>query len=210
MTLMGWWGEQVVPRMTDSALKGPDVGEERALVCRDLAGHVLEVGFGSGLNVRWYPEGVTSVAAVEPSDVAWRLSERRRESTTTPVHRHGLDGQRLAEGDAAYDAVLCTFTLCTIPDPGLALAEMRRVLRPGGRLHLLEHGRSDDRTVATWQRRLEPLQRCVCGGCHLTRDPVALARDAGFDVVDSTIGPMPGFPQRSPLTYRFRAVLATG
>lgn len=207
MSPMGWWGEHVLPRVTDAALKGHAVGDERALACRGLTGRILEVGFGSGLNVRWYPDDVTSVAAVEPSDVAWELSGRRRERSEVPVHRRGLDGQRLAEADAAYDAVLCTFTLCTIPDPGVALAEIRRVLRPGGSLHLLEHGRSDDPAIASRQRRWEPLQRRVCGGCHLTRDPIALALDAGFTVVDSVIGPMPGFPERSPLTFRYRALL---
>ncbi|HNQ08244.1 MAG TPA: class I SAM-dependent methyltransferase [Tetrasphaera sp.] len=205
---MGWWSNQVVPRVIDYSLKGVAVGEERANVCRGLTGRVLEVGFGSGLNVRWYPGDVTSVSAVEPSDVAWRLSERRRERTSIPIARHGLDGQRLAEADVAYDAVLCTFTLCTIPDAGVALAEMRRVLRPGGRLHLLEHGLSNDPAVVGWQRRLEPVQRRVCGGCHLTRDPLGLARDAGFTVEDSVVGPMPGFPDRSPLTFRFRARLS--
>ncbi len=142
----------------------------------------MEIGFGSGLNTRFYPTEVGSVDAVEPSDRGWAMSERRRAKSATDVRRVGLDGQRLRADDAAYDSVLCTFTLCTIPDPALALSEVRRVLRPGGRLHLLEHGRAEDPRVQRWQRRLEPVQRRVAGGCHLTRDPIELATAAGFDV----------------------------
>jgi len=120
---------------------------------------------------------------VEPSEVGWRLSERRRARTDTPIHRRGLDGQRLDEADASYDAALVTFSLCTIPDPALALAELRRVLRPEGVLCVLEHGLSPDAPVARWQHRLDPVQRRVAGGCHLSRDVTGLVRAAGF-VVD--------------------------
>jgi len=99
-----------------------------------------------------------------------------------PIARVGLDGQRLAAADAAYDAVLTTFTLCTIPDVETALAEVRRVLRPGGSLHLLEHGLAPDPKVATWQRRLDGLQGRIAAGCHLVRDAPELARAAGFEV----------------------------
>lgn len=177
-----WWGEQALPRLTDATLRGHDVGRLRADVCVGLRGRVLEIGFGSGLNVRFYPPEVTDVDAVEPSDVAWRLSERRRDRQPVPVSRVGLDGQRLAADDASYDAVLTTFTLCTIPDVGLALAELRRVLRQGGRVHFLEHGLSPDPGVARWQRRLEPLQRRTAGGCHLTRDVPALLEETNLRV----------------------------
>ncbi|MFN8196136.1 MAG: class I SAM-dependent methyltransferase [Nocardioidaceae bacterium] len=179
---MGLWGDQVLPRLTDATLKGHEVGEIRAEACAGLRGRVLEIGFGSGLNVRFYPSAVDAVHAVEPSDVAWRLSERRRAGSPVPVERTGLDGQLLAAQDEAYDAVLSTFTLCTIPDPELAMREITRVLRPGGSLHFLEHGLAPEEGVQRWQRRLEPLQRRMAGGCHLTREPVALAEDAGLRV----------------------------
>ncbi|MFC6343301.1 class I SAM-dependent methyltransferase, partial [Nocardioides hankookensis] len=127
----------------------------RAAACSGLEGRVLEIGFGSGLNVSLYPAGVTSVDAVEPSEVGWELSAARRGTTQLPIARVGLDGQRVEAEDATYDAVLSTFTLCTIPDVERALAEVRRVLRPGGRLHFLEHGLSPDAGVARWQRRLD-------------------------------------------------------
>jgi len=180
---MGVWTDRVVPRLAERSLRGHEIGELRAQACAPLRGELLEIGFGSGLNVRWYPVGVTSVAAVEPSDVGWGLSASRRGRTDVPVRRSGLDGQRLDEREATYDAALVTFSLCTIPDPAVALAEVRRVLRPGGILCLLEHGLSPDPAVARWQRRLDPVQRRVAGGCHLSRDVTGLVEDAGF-VVD--------------------------
>lgn len=179
---MGWWEERVVPHLVDRALRGREVGEWRERCCTGLRGRVLEIGFGSGLNIGFYPDAVAQVDAVEPSDRGWALSARRRQASQTPIARVGLDGQDLAAEDATYDAVLCTFSLCTIPHPARALAEVRRVLRPGGRLHLLEHGLAEDPRVRRWQRRLEPIQRRVAGGCHLTRDPVALVRSSGLEL----------------------------
>jgi SAM-dependent methyltransferase len=114
------------------------------------------------------------------------IAARRLAASPVPVRRVGLDGQSLPLEDACSDHVLCTFSLCTIPDPEAALAEVRRVLRPGGRFHALEHGLAPDPAVVAWQRRLDPVQHRVAGGCHLTRDPVALVRAAGFTVEESS------------------------
>ena len=111
------WDERVVPRLVDASLRGHEVGELREVACRGLSGRVLEIGFGSGLNVRWYPPEVTAVTAIEPSDAGWALSERRRARSAVPVERAGLDGQRLDLPDASHDSVIITFSLCTIPDP---------------------------------------------------------------------------------------------
>lgn len=187
---MGWWEERVLPRVVDSALKGREVGEWRERICHGLHGEIVEIGFGGGLNVRFYPPEVASVAAVEPSDLGWHLSRRRRDRSSIEIRRSGLDGQSLMAGDATYDAALCTFTLCTIPDAIAALAEVRRVLKPGGTLHYLEHGLSPNPKVARWQHRLEPVQRRVAGGCHLTRDPAALVEEAGFSLTEQETGPL--------------------
>lgn len=181
---MGWWGDRVVPRLTDLSLSQPPVMALRERACAGLAGRILEIGYGSGLNTPCYPTAVDSVDAVEPSDLAWARSAPRRSATSVAVRRTGVDGQRLDAPDAAYDAVLSTFTLCTIPDVDRALSEVRRVLRPGGSLFFLEHGRAPEPPVVAWQRRLEPVQRAVFGGCHLTRDVPALAGSAGLDVVE--------------------------
>lgn len=200
---MGLWEERVVPRLVDRSLRTPEIGELREAVCAGLRGEVLELGYGSGLNARFYPAAVSTVSAVEPSDLAWRLSERRREASRVPVVRVGLDGQRLAADDASYDAVLSTFTLCTIPDAARALAEVRRVLRPGGSLHFVEHGLAPEPGVVSWQRRLDPVQRRLAGGCHLSRDIPALVRDAGLEVVELRAEYLPGPRVARPWTYGY-------
>ena len=135
---------------------------------------------------------------MEPSDLGWELSAERRARSSVPVERVGLDGQRLAAADATYDAVLSTFTLCTIPDVETALAEVHRVLRPGGALHVLEHGLAPDPKVAAWQRRLDGLQGRVAAGCHL--DPGRARRSSrrpGSPSSGSTRPTCPGPASRS-------------
>lgn len=197
------WREQALPRLTDASLRGHDVGRLREQTCAGLHGRVLEIGFGSGLNVRFYPAEVTAVDAVEPADVAWALSERRRARSAVPVARTGLDGQRLQAEDASYDAVLTTFTLCTIPDVDGALAEVRRVLKPGGAVHFLEHGLAPQAGVARWQRRLEPVQRRVAGGCHLTRRVPDLLASADLTVEALSEQPLPGPTVNRPWSWLF-------
>lgn len=207
---MGWWTERVVPHIADKALSTDEVREQRSKVVVGLRGRLLEIGFGSGLNVDLYPNEVTGVAAVEPSDVGWRLSERRRAASDVPVVRTGLDGQALVEQDSSCDSALSTFTLCTIPDAVQALREVRRVLRPGGSLHFLEHGLAPDERVARWQHRLEPVQRRVAGGCHLTRHVPTLLERAGFEVAALEEGYLPSPSFAKPFSYGYvgRAVRA--
>lgn len=190
---MGWYAERVLPHVVDRACGSRGLRAWRARAVAGLAGRVVEIGFGSGHNLPLLPEAVDELVAVEPSRVAWQVSLPRRDASGATVTLAGLDGQRLDLPDASFDAALCTFTLCTVPDPVAALAELRRVLKQGGLLHLLEHGRSPDRRVARWQRRLDPLEQRLAGGCHLTRDPVALVHDAGFTTewVEQAYGPGP-------------------
>lgn len=200
---MGIWTDRVVPHLTDRALSTPEISELRADVCAGLSGRVLEIGFGSGLNLQHLPGEVVSVSAVEPADAGWALSERRRTRTDVPVERTGLDGQALTEPDASFDSALVTFSLCTIPDAAAALSEVRRVLRPGGRLHFLEHGLAPEPAVARWQRRLEPLQRIVFAGCHLSRDIPALVTGAGLEVEVLRAEYQPGPRPMRPWTYGY-------
>jgi len=181
---MGLYGEQVLPRIINVAcgLKGAQPLRRR--VCEGLEGDVVEIGFGSGLNVPFYPEAVKRVAAVEPADVGWKLAEKRLRAASVPVERSGLDGQSLPFADNSYDAALSTWTLCTIPDVAAALSEVRRVLKPGGTLHFVEHGLAPDERVRRWQHRFEPVQKKVFGGCHLTRPVVDLLTAAGFTITD--------------------------
>ena len=179
---MGIYEDAVLPRIINVACGIKPLRAHREKACQGLSGRVLEVGFGSGLNIPYYPAEVTAVAAVEPADTGWKLATKRRAGSPVPVERNGLDGQSLPLPDDSCDAALSTFTLCTIPDVSAALAEIRRVLKPGGELHFLEHGLAPDEKVQRWQHRMEPLQKRLFGGCHLTRSVPDMLSSAGFEV----------------------------
>jgi ubiquinone/menaquinone biosynthesis C-methylase UbiE len=179
---MGVWERQVVPRIVESGLSLKRTAEIRERVCGGLHGSVVELGFGSGLNATFYPGAVDEVLAVEPSDVAWGRAEERVAATAPAVRRVGLDGQVLPLPDDSVDCALSTWTLCTIPDAVLALREVARVLKPGGTLHFVEHGKAPDAGVEKWQHRLEPMQKRIGGGCHLTRPIDEMVSGAGFTV----------------------------
>ncbi|HZN88010.1 MAG TPA: methyltransferase domain-containing protein [Thermoleophilaceae bacterium] len=192
---MGLYGDNVLPRVIDVACGLKTVHPLRQRVCDRLEGSVVEIGFGSGLNTPFYPAAVTRVAAVEPADLAWKLAGKRLEATSMPVERAGLDGQALPFPDDSFDCALSTWTMCTIPDIGAALAELRRVLRPGGRLSFVEHGLAPDEKVRRWQHRLEPVQKRLFGGCHLTRPIVELLTAAGFTITDVDVFYEDGAPK---------------
>jgi ubiquinone/menaquinone biosynthesis C-methylase UbiE len=193
---MGWsYGEQVLPRIVNAACGMKVAREQRERVCAGLRGRVVEVGFGSGLNVPFYPGGVSGVVAIEPADVAWKLAAKRLASSAVPVERSGLDGQSLPLADDSFDTALTTWTLCTIPDVEAALRELRRVLKPGGSLHFVEHGLAPDESVQRWQHRLEPIQKRVFGGCHLTRRTVHLLEGAGFAISELDVFYEKGAPK---------------
>ncbi|WP_425297232.1 class I SAM-dependent methyltransferase, partial [Nocardia abscessus] len=141
-----------------------DLDPLRERACAGLHGRVVEIGFGSGLNVPFYPAPVASVRAVEPADLGWRLASGRVAAATVPIERAGLDGQALPFADNTFDCALSTWTMCTIPDIATALAEVRRVLVPGGTLHFVEHGLAPDEKVRVWQNRLNPVQKRLFGG----------------------------------------------
>lgn len=200
---MSLWESRLLPHVIDKACGMANLLPLRERACEGLRGQVLELGFGTGHNCALYPEQVTEVLAVEPSDTAWRLSLDRRHQASRPVSRIGLDGQHLGLEDASVDSVLITFTLCTIPDAATALAEVNRVLVPGGSVHIAEHGLSPDPVVATWQRRIDPLQQRLFGGCHLTRNPISLLAGAGFGEADIASGYLPGPGAGKPWSYGY-------
>ena len=192
---MAVYRERVLPHLINFACGMKTANPHRERVCADLHGRVIEIGFGSGLNIPFYPSAVTSVSAVEPADVAWNIAQKRISASPIEIQRSGLDGQSLPFGDDTFDTALSTWTLCTIPDAGKALQEVRRVLKPGGTLHFVEHGLAPDEKVQKWQNRFNGLQMKLFGGCHLNREIVKLITDAGFTIKDVDVFYEKGAPK---------------
>jgi ubiquinone/menaquinone biosynthesis C-methylase UbiE len=191
----------------DRMLDTPTVNARRAKVCQGLHGRVLEIGFGTGLNLDHYPADVTEILVVEPSESAMRLAQPREAVASAPVERIGRDGARIALPDGSVDCVLSTYTLCTIPAVDAALAEIHRVLKPEGALHFLEHGRAPTQSVRRWQRRLHPVHTRIAGGCHMDRPIDDLITHAGLMIGELETGYGDG-PRPFSYLYRGRALRA--
>jgi ubiquinone/menaquinone biosynthesis C-methylase UbiE len=179
---MGFYDEQIVPRITDIVLGSRELGKLRARSLAEATGTVVELGFGSGTNLPYYPPTVERVLAVEPSEVGRRLARKRLARSAVPVELVGLHGEQIPLEDASVDSAVSTWTLCTIPDVDRALAEVHRVLKPGGRFFFLEHGLSDDPKVARRQHRWDWLEQKLAGGCHLDRDIAAIVRSSPLEL----------------------------
>jgi ubiquinone/menaquinone biosynthesis C-methylase UbiE len=187
----------------DRVLDTPTVNARRAKVCQGLHGRVLEIGFGTGLNLNHYPAAVTEILVVEPSESAMRLAQPREALASAPIERIGRDGARLALPDGLVDCVLSTYTLCTISAVDAALREVHRVLKPEGALHFLEHGRAPTESVRRWQRRLHPVHSRIAGGCHLDRPIDNLITHAGLMISELETGYGDG-PR--PFSYLYRGL----
>lgn len=199
-----WWAGYGAPRLAQLLVDNDVIRPYRGLVCSGLHGEVVELGFGAGLNLPFYPPEVVTIIAVEPSDLAWRRAMPRIARQSVPVIRGDLDGRRLDLPDSSADCVLSTFTMCTVPDPTEMLDEVVRVLRPGGQFHFLEHGLAPEQGVRRWQHWLDPVHSVLLGGCHLTRpiDDIVTASDL---VLDELVPKYPAVPAiLRPWTYGYR------
>ncbi|NNE74648.1 MAG: class I SAM-dependent methyltransferase [Acidimicrobiales bacterium] len=177
---MGFYRDNVLPRLVDKALSNDRIGKWRVRCMEGLAGVVVEPGFGSGTNLPFYPEAVEKVYAVDPAVLGQKLAAERLAQSSVVVEFIGLDGQSIPLDDNSCDAGLLTFSLCTIPDPMRALHELRRVIKPDGALHFLEHGVAPEPSIRKWQGRIDPVQKRLFDGCHVSRDHPALLEAAGF------------------------------
>jgi ubiquinone/menaquinone biosynthesis C-methylase UbiE len=199
--LPNWYERHILPTALDLACGMPMISRMRQLVVPQAAGRVLEVGIGTGLNMRHYnKQQVTNITGLDPALQMHPLALERIARAGLPVDLVGLSAEKIPLLDASFDTVLITYTLCTIPDAHSALLEMHRVLKPTGKLLFCEHGHAPDASVARWQERLQPLWGKVAGGCHLGRDIPSLLRGAGFKLPALETGYLPG---PKPFTFHY-------
>lgn len=193
---MGLYHHCVFPYLLDFAMRSKVLRQPRRRTLAQAQGRILEIGFGTGMNLQHYPSTVRRIEAIDPDVDLDRFSAPRIAKSSIEVDFHHLDAEHLPFESNAFDTVTCTFTLCSIPDVEHALAEITRVLRPGGRFLFLEHGLAPDPAVARWQRRLTPMQTRIAGGCHLDRPTARLVGGTGMaleGVQSYYLKPLPRF-----------------
>lgn len=203
---MAFYADYLFPRLMDWAMRRPRLQEERKQALAPVYGRVLEIGFGTGLNLPHYPETVTWVTGIEPGTFLEDRVAERSAALSVPVEVLRLRAEELPFEDRSFDSVVSTWTLCTIADPMAALREIRRVLKPGGRFAFLEHGRSDDPRVARWQDRLNPIQRMIGCGCNLNRQIDHLIHEGGLHIERLDRFSLEGVPRILGEMYRGIAV----
>lgn len=181
---MSVYSRHVFPHLLDWVMSQPAFTQAREELLAEVTGDVLEIGFGTGLNIDHYPTSVNSLTTVDVNPGVHQLAKKRLERARMPVKFALISGENLPMDDASFDAVVSTWTLCSIPDVESALLEIRRVLKPEGRFYFVEHGLSPDPGIAKWQHRLTPVQKIIADGCHLDRDHLKLIANAGMKVVE--------------------------
>lgn len=199
---MGLYSAYIFPRLMDWIMDGTGFQRLRREMLQSAQGEVLEIGLGTGLNLPYYPTGVSRLQAVDPAPLLPDLVTARSAALPCPVQIRHLSAERLPYDDGVFDCVVSTWTLCTIPNPVQALREVRRVLKPSGRFLFLEHGRSDDAKTALWQDRLNPFQNVIGCGCNLNRPIDRLIRQAGLHIVYLDRCVMEGVPRIGGELYR--------
>jgi ubiquinone/menaquinone biosynthesis C-methylase UbiE len=199
--MSNWYERNILPAALDFACGMPMISRMRQLVVPLAQGRVLEVGIGTGLNMRFYDRTrVSHITGLDPSLQLHPLARERIGQAGLPVELIGLSAERIPLPNACFDTVLITYSLCTIPDAHAALREMHRVLAPTGKLLYCEHGRAPDASVQRWQDRLQPVWAPLAGGCHLGRDIPALLKLAGFSLAHPQSRYLPG-PR--PFTFHY-------
>jgi len=190
---VSFWAQRILPYLIEKAGRSHAILEARRRWIPRAHGDVLEIGVGSGLNLAFYdPARVHRVTAIDPSEPLLARAAARVAAASVPIELVSASAEALPFPDASFDSIVMTYTLCSIADPVRALAELRRVLRPGGELLFVEHGLAHDEGTRRWQRRLTPVWKHVSGGCHLDRDAGALLAAAGFASDDLTAAPVEG------------------
>ena len=199
---MNLYDRYVLPRMIDFACGMGAVMKTRAQVVPLATGRVLEIGIGTGLNLSFYDATkVSEIIGVDPAVDMSKLARERAAKISIPVKTIALELGQIQAEDDSFDSIVCTFTLCTIPDAVAALKDMRRVLKPGGKLLFSEHGLAPDAPVVRWQNRITPIWKPLAGGCHLNRDIPALINAGGFTIQQLETSYLKG---PKPMTWVYR------
>ncbi len=202
---MGIYNERILPYLIDLSMADGILGDYRREALAQVTGDVLEIGFGTGLNLPYYPHGIGQITTVDPSPGVHRLAQKRIAASSIAVDHLMISGEVLPMADQSFDSVVSTFTLCSVPNIEQALAEIYRVLKFGGRFFFVEHGLSDDPAVQTWQNRLTPLQKRIAGGCHFNR-PMGDLIERQFDQVELNAAYAEKVPKVAGYFYRGTAI----
>lgn len=206
---MGFYSNVIFPRLLDVTMASQSMTSYRQRLLRHVRGDVLEIGFGTGLNLPHYPETVTSLTAIDPNEGMRKVAQKRIEASPLAVKTISLSGENLALPDVSFDNVVCTWTLCSIPDAHKALTEAYRVLKPGGQFFFIEHGLSHDASIQAWQNRITPVQKIIADGCHLNRRMDELVREVFDNVMVDTFYD-PALPKIVGYFYQGIATKASG
>jgi ubiquinone/menaquinone biosynthesis C-methylase UbiE len=199
--VMSFYNRHIMPRLINGVCGMSQFSDQRQKVVPRAEGLVVEIGIGSGLNLPHYDAGkVCQVIGVDPDEQMWKAGRDRVRLSAVPVERVGLSGEQIPLDKHMADTVLVTYSLCTIPDAVAALHEMRRILKPGGRLLFLEHGAAPEARVRKWQSRIDPLWKRIAGGCHSGRPIPKLLEQAGWKIDEMAEGYISG---PKPLAYNY-------
>lgn len=201
---MSFYDDKILPHVIDCVCGLGQIMKQRSLLVPRAHGRVLEIGIGTGLNLEFYDSSrVQHICGVDPATGMHALAQKRAAKISIPVETVPLVIQQIQADTASFDSIVCTFTLCTIPDAVPALIEMRRVLKPKGEFLFCEHGLAPDESVRRWQHRLTPMWKPIAGGCHLNRDIPALLKEGGFEVRELETQYLPG---PKPMAYVYSGV----
>ena len=201
-TAMGLYSLHIFPRLMDWVMSGEEFQLLRKGLLKEARGSVLEIGFGTGLNLSHYPTNISSLSIIDPVRILPHRVAARSASVSFPLYLQHVTAEQLPYRDHQFDSVVSTWTLCTIADPVKALREVKRVLRPTGRFLFLEHGRSNDEKIAVWQDRLNPIQNIIGCGCNLNRRIDQLVEQSGFQIVRLDRFQMQSVPRIGGEMYR--------
>ncbi|MBW4489216.1 MAG: class I SAM-dependent methyltransferase [Trichocoleus desertorum ATA4-8-CV12] len=205
---MGFYSAVIFPQLLDWGMSHPALAQYRQELLAEVQGDILEIGFGTGLNLQYYPSHVHKITTVDVNPGVSALAQKRIQDAAIAVDHHLLNGENLPMADNTFDSVVSTWTLCSIAKVNQALQEIHRVLKPEGKFFFVEHGLSEDPQVQVWQNRLTPLQKVIGDGCHLNRQMQQLIEVSNFKVLKLEKFYSNGLPKIGGYMYKGIAVKA--